>query len=160
MGSSEGHRLQLPYLSPGYNVGGVSAFRVDPPARGLHPVYSEEEALEAFWRSASGRMYAQRGATATARFGLYSGMRVDVSSDGRLTGPARSFTAPGWLVLVEGLILRPSGPGRDSRSTPDSLRSAPENRRNVSGHAIQVVRDGTGESLSDLVQIGGPAANA
>ncbi len=145
MGSSQGHRLQLPYLSPGYSDRGVGAFRIDPPPKGMHPVYSEEKALEAFWRSAPGRMCAQRGATATARFGLYSGKRLDVSPDGRLTGPALSFTAPGWLILVEGLILRPSGPGRDSRSTPESLRSAPENRRSVCGHAIHVVGNGTGE---------------
>lgn len=161
MGSSgERLHLQLPYLSPGYSVQGVSGFRVDPPGEGLHPVYSEKEALGAFWRIPTGRMCAQSQATATARFGLYTGNQVDMSPDGRLTGSAHAFTAPAWLVLVGGLIHRSSGPSRDSRSTPEQPRSSAEGRRNVSGYAVHVVRDGAGESLSDLVQVGGPGIDA
>jgi hypothetical protein len=39
------------------------------------PIFSEHEALEVFRKSPAGRMSQQEGARATARFGLFNGVR-------------------------------------------------------------------------------------
>lgn len=125
----------------GYREGDLSLgnYRLDPAPKEAQPRLTEAEALKLFSEGQFGEQLRLAAPRAFARFGLFSGADVFDDADGGVHVSVEVRLRPAWLVVIPGLMVRPSGP-------PPWPGSRPREKVPVQSWGTAVVYDDTGTS--------------